>query len=327
MTYFYAMRYFIASLFIIGLISCDNTVDILDDPKDIPIVYGVLSAVDTTHYIRVEKAFASDNVSALDLARDPASLYYDNAIVTLVNGGERFDLERIDATLDGYPRQQGVFAETPNILYKIRNSDINLKEGATYRLEIDRGIESLPIVSASTTIVAASEIRTPRTNVNFDNSQFTNFSWREGDFSSIFDLYLDFNYRERVKGSGDPYSPKVVRWKVASDIETPEADVQGIQFYSFLAGAIAADDNIERIFVDIDLILDSGSSEIKEFIRVSEANLGITSSQDIPTFSNLSEGRGLFGSLYREVKTNVQLTNKSLDSLKMGSITGNLNFN
>ncbi len=321
------MKYLVAALFLVSLFSCDNSVDILEEPKDIPIVYGVLSAVDTAHYIRVERAFASDNVSALDLARDPDELYYDNATVTLVSGSDRFDLERVDATIDGFPRQEGVFAQTPNILYKIRNSDINLEAGEAYTLEIDRGIDTLPIVTASTNIVGPSSIRSPQTILSFDNNIFTTFSWREGAFSSIFDLYLDFNYRERVRGSGDPYAPKQVRWKIASDIESTKLDIQGIQFFSFIAGAIDTDDSIERVFEDIDLVLDSGSSEIKDFIRISEANLGITSSQDVPTFTNLSEGRGIFASLYREVKENVQLTNKTLDSLKTGSITGNLNFN
>jgi len=321
------MRYIVPALFLLTLFSCDNSVDILEEPKDIPIVYGILSAVDTAHYIRVERAFASDNVSALDLARDPAALYYDNATVTLINGNDRFDLERIDATIDGYPRQEGVFAQSPNILYKINNSDINLKEGETYSLEIDRNIESLPIVRASTNIVGESSIRSPQTILNFDSNTFTSFSWREGEFSSLFDLYMDFNYRERIKGSGDPYAPKVVRWKIASDVEVTRLDIQGLQFYSFLAGSILADEDTERVFENVDLILDSGSAEIKDFIRVSEANLGITSSQDIPTFTNLSEGRGIFGSLYREVKENIQLNNRTLDSLKMGSITRDLNFN
>jgi hypothetical protein len=194
-------------------------------------------------------------------------------------------------------------------------------------LEINRNIENLPNITATTHIVGASTIRSPLTVLNFDNNIFTTFSWREGEFATIYDLFLDFRYRERVAGSGNLFEPKVARWNIASDIETTRIDIQGIQFFSFLAGAIPVDATAERVIESIDITLISGSAEIQEFIRIGDANLGITSSQDVPTFSNLSEGRGIFGSLYREVKENVQLTNKTLDSLRMGSITGDLNFN
>ncbi|MDA8692475.1 hypothetical protein N9L92_00320 [Saprospiraceae bacterium] len=321
------MRYLIVAVILISFFSCDNTLDILEEPKDIPIVYGILSATDTAHYIRVERAFVAENVSAFELAQDPTQLYYENAEVTLINGTDRFSLEMIDATNDGFPRQEGVFAQTPNTVFKIRNSDINLVEGDEYTLEINRNIENLPLVTATTNIVGASEIRQPLSILNFDNNVFTTFSWREGEFSVIYDLFLDFRYRERAIGSGDIFEAKVSRWRIASDISTTSIDIQGVQFYSFLSGAIPVDDTVERVIESVDLILNSGSTEIDEFIRISDANLGITSSQDIPTFSNLSEGRGIFGSLYQEVRENVQLTNRTLDSIRMGSITGDLNFN
>lgn len=320
------MRYILSLLLLGFLFSCDNTLNVIEEPKDIPVVYGIISATDTAHYIRVEKAFIDEGTSALELAQRPDSLYYDNAIVSLIDSdGDVYNLDRIDATQDGFPRQEGVFAQTPNFVYKINNSDILLKEGEPYTLEIDRQIESLPIVRATTTIIDESSIRTPQNVLNF-GSNFTAFTWREGVEAVIFDLYLDFNYRERVRNSGDPYEAKSVRWKIASDIEAVKIDVPGVNFYGFLIGAIPIDDSVERIFEDIDLELLSGGPEIKEYIRIGEANLGITSSQDVPTYTNLSEGRGLFSSLYREVKQNIQLTNSTLDSLKIGSITGELNF-
>jgi len=321
------MKYILSILLLGLLFSCDNTFEIIEEPKDIPIVYGILSATDTAHYIRVERAFVDAEISANELAQRPDSLYYPNAIVSLIDSdGTEFQLDRIDATLDGFPRQEGAFAQTPNILYKIKNSDILLKEGERYTLEIDRQMESLPIVRANTVIIDESLIRSPQNVLNFDPERFTAFTWREGDEAVIFDLFLDFNYRERVRNSGDPYAPKSVRWQVASDIEAVKIDVPGINFFAFLAGAIEIDDSVERIFENIDLELISGGEEIKEYIRIGEANLGITSSQDVPTYTNLSEGRGLFSSLYREVKENISLTNTSLDSLKEGSITGALNF-
>ena len=56
--------------------SCDNELKLLDEWKDIPVVYGVLSPNDTAHYIRVEKAFLDPEKSAFEVARIADSLYY-----------------------------------------------------------------------------------------------------------------------------------------------------------------------------------------------------------------------------------------------------------
>src|SRR5688572_30550330 len=132
------------------LYSCDNELVVIDEWKDIPVVWGLLNKSDTAHYIRVEKAYLDPTTSALDIARIPDSLYYENASVSLkrVNTGQIFPLERVIGELEGYPRdtfQQsdpdsaGIFAETPNYLYKIKANVINLVVGEAYEFILDRG--------------------------------------------------------------------------------------------------------------------------------------------------------------------------------------------
>src|SRR5688572_25735004 len=114
------MKFFIGILAaIIVFASCDNELIVTDEWKDIPVVWGLLNESDTAHYIRVEKAFLDPTTSALDIARIPDSLYYDNALVSLrrISTGQIFPLERVNGDLEGYPREGGVFAETPNYLY------------------------------------------------------------------------------------------------------------------------------------------------------------------------------------------------------------------
>ena len=66
--------------------------------------------------------------------------------------------------------------------------------------------------------------------------------------------------------------------------------------------------------------------ELGEFIKIAQANSGITATQDIPTYTNLSEGIGVFTSRNVANYTGFGLTDATLDSLKNGSITGHLNF-
>ena len=100
--------------------ACNNDLELTENKEDIPIVYGFLSRQDTAHYIRVERAFLDPEKSPLEIAQNPDSLYYDDAIVQLkrLSNGEIFDFAKVDGTLEGYPRKEGIFATTPNFLYK-----------------------------------------------------------------------------------------------------------------------------------------------------------------------------------------------------------------
>ena len=322
------LRY-LAFIFL-GLTACDNELNVIEDYQDIPIVYGVLSASDTAQYIRVEKAFVDPNTSALEIAQIPDSLYYEDALVQLLHDGQIYDLQRVDGNLEGYVREEGVFAQSPNYLYKIATSDIPLIEDEEYTLQVNTTENTEPVTS-TIELVGASRITTPASSIGFDYIQPTRIRWRKGSNARIFDIFIQINYRERRISSTTGYERKSVTWKMASNIESTNDDIEnfekpGIDFYSFLAGALEKNTDIERRFDDITVIMDSGGAEILEFNRVSGANLGITSSQDVPNFTNLSRGRGIFSSKYREEKAGIVLKAGSLDSLVNGVITRDLNF-
>jgi len=103
-----------------------------------------------------------------------------------------------------------------------------------------------------------------------------------------------------------------------------EAD--GRDFYSFLSGALERNELITRELNSIEFELIAGGTSIQDYIRVGQANLGITSSGEIPVFTNLSEGLGIFGSTYTHYRTGINLTQISKDSLINSSITEGLNF-
>ncbi len=325
------MKYLVIFLVLLGFISCDNELNVIEDFKDIPVVYGVISSSDSAQYIRVERAFVDPNTSALELAKIADSLYYQNAEVRIINSsGIEYNLSRVNGEDEGYPRESGAFAETPNYLYKIKTSDINLTAGEEYTLSLNRS-ENLETVTARTKLVGESTILTPSSSIGFAYVQPTKIRWRKGAQARVFDIYIQVNYRERVTVSSNDFEKKSVSWQMASNISSSGDNVEnfempGVDFYSFLIGAIEINPELERRFDDITLTLVSGGSEILELNRLSEANLGITSSQDIPVFTNLSEGRGIFSSKYTERLTGLELKNSSLDSLTDGIITRDLNF-
>ena len=317
---------FLMSLF---LVSCDNELVVTDEWQDISVVWALLNKSDTAHYIRVEKAYLDPTTSALDIARIPDSLYYENAVVTLkrIATGQEFTLTRVNGDLEGYPREGGTFAETPNYLYKIKANQINLVIGEKYEFRLLRN-DNVNAVTAETFILAQPVLRTPQTGTKLDfkyNTAF-NFKWNETPNAGIYDIQMRFNYQERSPETNNIFVPLNVSWTVARTLQELEYKMDGTEFYNNVASNIEEDIDAQRIFEGVDIILWCAGEELEEFIRVTQANTGITSTQDIPRFTNLSEGIGIFTSRNFSNNADFQLTDKALDSLKNGVITGHLNF-
>ena len=142
--------------------ACDNDFDLVTDKVEIPVVYAIINAADTAQYFRVERAFIDENISALEIAQIPDSLYYADAIVTLtrVTTGEAWIMDEVDGNLEGYPRQDGIFATAPNTLYKLRTADITLEPEEQYMLTIDIG-DNRPQIVANTVLIKPPFLATP----------------------------------------------------------------------------------------------------------------------------------------------------------------------
>jgi len=106
---------------------------------------------------------------------------------------------------------------------------------------------------------------------------------------------------------------------------TEISPIEGIQFFSFIGASIQENPDVERSFKRIDMEITGGSQEFVEIFDIQNANTGITSSQEIPIFTNISEGRGIFTSRNRLLDAR-QLSPNSMDSLRQGVFTRDLNF-
>jgi len=322
------MKKFACLIVVLTCFACSNDFELIEENRDVTIVYGILDLLDTAQYIRVERAFVDQTINANDLALDPNNFYYPELTVNVIGeDGTVYNFNKIDGDAEGLPRREGIFAQSPNILYKINSDQIPLAPGDEYTLQVIRPGE-LPVVTATTTIVDDGTITAPNSSasLNFDYIQPANFRWSRGDFSAIYDLSLLFRYEERDTELNTPFELKTVLWNIVSNSLTDEAKVEGISFYSFLNSAIPVDDAKVRRVVNCDVILTSGSEEVRDYISVVQANLGITSSQDIPVYTNLSEGRGLFASRTKFLRQNVGFTSTTRDSIVNGELLEAHNF-
>ena len=318
--------------------SCSNELDVIEPSGDIPIIYGFLDASEDVQYIRVEKAFVDPITSALELAQRPDSLYYpETATVSITNDiddNEVF-LTRIDGNDEGLVREEGVFAQSPNYLYKVETTDLNMDFDASYTVNLERG-DNLQTVSATTNLVGESRFISPNPAstdpvLSFTEGESANITFRTDSKASIYDVFVDINYVERLPG--ESFEAKQITWELARGLTRRDADDSSIrymqsgdEFFVTMAAAIPVVTDIQRRFRTFDLRVVGANQELEEYLRVGQANLGITSTQDVPVYDNLTEGRGIFASKYESTFEGIGISNASLDDLVNGSITADLNF-
>lgn len=327
--------WFALIIFVFG--ACSTDFELEADWRDIPVVYGFLSIQDTAHYIRVEKAFLEPGGDATKIAQIVDSLYYDAKVqvqLQRVNTGQSFNMQRVNGTLEGYPCEDGSFATEPNILYKIRSSDIKLKAGETIRLVINRGEDKEP-VTAETVVLSeiAPRESNPFTPVNFGYERNVSFAWDTDPSAQIFDLRLVLHYFESIPGNPNNLTKKQLNWTLNKEIlrentgsNRVDYTIKGEELYKFLQANLEPVNDRIRRFDSFDVQITGAGEELVELLRIIRANSGITSSQAVPLYSNISEGRGIFSSRSAAIRTGLTLNTSSLDSLRNGVYTRGLNF-
>jgi len=338
------IRIFILSSIVLGVFfwqSCSNDLDLTAPWQDIPVVYGIIDITEDNHYIRVEKAFLDPETSAVEVAQVADSIYYENISVSIkVNDNQTFNLTKINGEDEGIDKDAGAFANSPNTLYKISQAESNLKAGDVVELMINRG-DNLPTITAQTIIVGNSEVRSPitafdgeKTGLGFRNNLPTSIRWRASEFGIVYDLKLLFVYEEYLFTNPDDRDSFTIVFPVDKSILNdgdPTIGVQGVtgitgqEFYGFVGSNIPVKEDYQRRFKRIDIQITGGSNEILETFRIQDANTGLTSAQDIPVYTNLSEGRGFFASRNQLIDSRGLLP-ASRDSLANGQQTKDLNF-
>lgn len=319
------------------LSACSTDFVLESEWKDIPVVYGLVSVNDTAHYIRVEKAFLEPGGNAEDIAQIADSLYYGpNVVVQLQNKntGKTVTLQRVDGNLEGYPRESGVFAQAPNILYKIKYGELLLKGGDEMELTINRG-DQLPLVTSNSKMVGALEKVTNAPPAVFslgDYNSTRRISWKADENAVLFDVRATMHYLESDPNNPTQFLEKEAVWIMSRNFERDGGSTQvtfnfkSEEFFQFVAGALEPLANGARRFVSLDFHITAAGAEFADLQRIVQANSGITSSNQLPVYSNISEGLGIFSSRARLDIPDIMLASVSIDSLANGIYTKDLSF-
>lgn len=315
--------------------ACDNDLDLTAEYKDIPVVYGVFSRANEVNYVKIEKAFlGADGENALEIAQIPDSVFYANIDVSLerLSDNRVYNLERVLASDEGIEREEGVFVSDPFYLYKLElPEDDELVGGGEYELTINRG-DDKPLIKATTVILDDFTFNLPATpgeiTIRYRNQ---GLSWINNDEAAFYDVKMKLRFLEQNPDDQLYYEDSILwpvdEFQIAQVGDANFAyDLDGEAMFRYLGNTLDDNEGFGRIFVNFDFIIDVAGHEIKDYIDITQANTGITSSQVVPNFTNLSEGFGIFSSKNSLTHGSFTLKPESMDSLANGIYTKDLGF-
>lgn len=326
----------IACLFLLPLLpwGCTTDFKLNADYKEIMVIWGLLSQNDTTHYIRIQRAYLNENTSALVVAQNPDSIYYPdilNAVVSQEGTSNSWTLERVDGDTLPEPIQKelGIFASSPNILYRFTAI---LSESASYRINVENTVSGLT-ATAVTPLVRDFHVTRPVTGIsaNFIGSSDYRVLWDATSSAPLHDLHIRMHYR--IANDFPPYTSvkdtfvDIVIFKTKTfTAGNSEYDISKEVFYNSVQAKLDPVPGFIRIVDSLDFTFYVGSKELANYVNFNQAQTGLTANQISTQYTNVEGGLGLFASRYKKVIEDIPLTPGSTDTLACGQVTDELNF-
>ncbi len=331
------MRYIFFLLFgVLTLAACRDDFSLEAPYRDIPVVFAYLNDADDTHYVRVQRAFLGVNGNAELAARVEDSLYYasEAATVTLQQGEQTITLSRVNGEDFGQERPEGAFSNSPNILYRFTNSDLNLQPNAAVTLRVARpGLED---AVATTRMLGEIEIVQPNPmnpNITLENyRQFQNWRWNVSSNARVFDVRLLITVREFFLNDLSQNRDRVLEWVINDKLIPALGESRVVLqfrnelFWQFLGSNLEENPDVRRVIGRMDMVITGVGEEVEELIALQNANTGITSAQALPTYTNVDNGLGIFTGRTQTTLEGIGLDPRNLDTLRNGIYTRNLNF-
>ncbi len=329
---------FILALVVLSCFAgCKRDFDLTAPYKEIPVVYGLLNVDSTAHYIRVQKAFLIDGDATVAAGITDSIYYADSITVKLIgflNGSKKdsFYLHKIDGNTIGLPKDTGLFANTPNILYTFNGI---IKATQTYRLEVWRDGKMIAHTTDGSNVALVNNfvVNTPYPSIKFalSNAHPTTFTWQPAINAAIYDLTIRFIYRE-ITSSGiteNSIDIPFFKSKIPDDLNSSSnvrADFTADVLLSKLVANLQQSPDITREFKQMNFMFAAGGIDLSKFVASQQAQGGITSGEALPVYTNITDGTGLLSSRFYKQVDSVLLSPAGIDSLACSDISRGLRF-
>ena len=304
---------------------CKTDFDIDAPYKEITVVYGLLNTSDTVQWVRINKAYLGKG-NALVMAQQPDSINYPDILDVKLEEYSNDVLQRtIQLKRDsGIQKEPGIFATSPNILYRTDTAD-RINQANEYKLVVYNR-ETSKFITAQTVVVDSLFITSPSgypgTTVDLVND--FRVKWSKVDDGDAYQVVIRFHYDEIPLSNLSDTLHKYVDWVFPVLENASEMSIEGNTFFSFIGTQVKPDVSVKRFIKGLDFIFSVGAKEFYTYVLVNHPPSGVE--QNIPQYTNVDGGIGIFSSRLNQQIDNVRLNSESIDSLVSGSYTYGLNF-
>lgn len=334
--------------------SCDNDLDITAEWKDIPVVYGILNVEDTTHYIKLNRAFLGQG-NVYEMAQEFDSTNYNPSIMGLrlfelgANGSVVNSIEFQDT--DEFDKPDGIFSSPSQIMYK---SSSGLNAESEYVLEAYNKETDSIIAYSKYPVMMVKPLQIIRPNsftaMNIVPNMFPpKVEWNSVPGGQRYELRMRFNYIEIQIEDQTDTTHKYIDWNFSkanslslNGGESMSKNIDPEQFLSFIAANIDENPNVYRQVKGVEaaggnsiqhscleFYLDVAGEDLSTYIELAESSSSIVTERPEYTnilFGNDQDARGILSSRSSDEVVNVKISNASNDNISDNDLTKHLNF-
>lgn len=305
--------------------SCSTKVDLYADYKNIPIVYAMLNPKADTNYIKITRAFCGTNdnpinaneiVQIYDSSNYPVKL--DARIMELkcTHGNYYEPTGRVIAldTITLHDKEAGTFYSPDQTFYYTTEPFNTGANGSKYKYRLVVVKPDGDSLTAQTGMVGNEEFAIMTSGVSFQVAQtegVRKIMFRADGFASLYEVSMQFNYREQKAGQGVKRKNvnRTFGTKSLNEFHKLEGtDNSYYQEYSLnwlfnaLAYAIGGDTiidpnhpNVTRYIDDFVISISAAGDDLAYYYIANQAQAESPISL-ITTYTNVEGGYGLFSS-------------------------------
>jgi hypothetical protein len=312
--------------------SCKNTLNVQAPYKDVTVVYGLIDQNDNIHYFRINKAFEGIG-NAYSMAQQYDSIYYPVGTISVVlqdsnpttNAIYNYNLD----TTTTIPLGPGTFSYPKQLLY-YTNASLNTND--YYNLIVTNNKTGKKLRGSTTLLqdLQYTSVLGQRTLGLGNNPNPTVIQWNSTPNGRIYQMTLLFYYDNQV-GNGNRVLQAPLELvfppQIASSLSGGSAmsySVSAQQLYTFIVGSLKYEPGVTRYADSLGIIFTTGSDDLNTYLQLSQPPMGIN--QDVPSFSDVTNGVGLYTARHVEVFHYNGISSSMLDSLTQEQRFINLGF-
>ncbi len=309
--------------------SCDNELDVLEEYTEIPVIYGLLNPADSTHFIRVQKAFLGAG-NALLMAQVSDSSYYKPGDISLYLEKLQF-LNGTPLETDSFqvnysiPKDEGLFIDQGHYLFRLGSKRLN--PAFYYRLRFVNHLTG-KTVTGTTRLIEPIYQKTlsPTTRVNLADDDPYTVRFNSAKNGKMYGLILRVRYTETKKLTQTitlkyvDYKLDYVTARTLNGGEELSFLLDGKSIFQFLGLKIQKDTTVTRRLQDFksDFLFTAATDDFYNYIQINNPNNTVNF---IPDFTNLSEGKGIFTCRLDTAIKGISFNDLTYDSLLNSAYT------